>query len=375
MLSANHLPKKEITKKPWITKETIETIEKRKTAKQKNGYSTTEYREAQKHVKQRLKRDKKDFLHQKLFDIETSQAKLKHKKMFEGINILTKKFTPRLSVIKDKHNKVLTDSEEISRRWTEYCTEMYDGPITKNGTDGPKRRRTRTLRSEVKWAINQLPLGKSAGNDAIHGEMIKASGEEGISIHHKLCTKIWKEEKWPSEWTKAVFVPIPKKGDFQQCTNYRTIALISHASKILLKITRKRLRRKLDEEINQTQSGFRQNRGTRDQIFNLRMPIEKCREANINLHMCFIDYSKAFDCVGHREMIKALKKMNCHYKITNLVINLYKEQLAAVRLESGFLLNVACDRAAYSPLPYSACTQRQSCARLRQTVNSPVLMQ
>ena len=108
-----------------------------------------------------------------------------------------------------------------------------------------------------------------------------------ISIYHKLCTKIWKEEKWPSEWTKAVFVPIPKKGDLQQCTNYRTIALISHASKILLKIIMKRLQRKLDEEINQTQAGFRQNRGTRDQIFNLRMLIEKCREANINLHVFY----------------------------------------------------------------------------------------
>ena len=165
--------------------------------------------------------------------------------------------------------------------------------------------------------------------------MIKASGEEGISIYHKLCTKIRKEEKWPSEYTKAVFVPIPKKGGLQQCTNYRTIALISPASKILLKIIMKRLERKLEEEINQTQAGFRQNRGTRDQIFNLRMLIENCRQTNINLHMCFINYSKTFDCVGHREMIEALKQMNCHYKITNLIINLYQEQLAAVRLESG----------------------------------------
>ena len=122
--------------------------------------------------------------------------------------------------------------------------------------------------------MNQLPLGKSAGNDAIQGEVIKASGEERISIYHKRCTKIWKEEKWPSEWTKAVFAPIPKKGDFEQCTNYRTIAVISHASKILLKIIMKRLQRKLDGEINQTQAGFRQNRGTRDQMFNLRMLIE-----------------------------------------------------------------------------------------------------
>ena len=106
-------------------------LKKRKTTKKKNGYSTTEFREAQKHVKQLLKRDKKDFLHQKLFDIETSQAKLKHKKIFEEIYNLTKKFTPRLSVIKDKYNKALIDSEEINRRWTEYCSEMYDGPTTK----------------------------------------------------------------------------------------------------------------------------------------------------------------------------------------------------------------------------------------------------
>ena len=93
---------------------------------------------------------------------------------------------------------------------------MYDGPTTKivlidldqNGEE------LEPLRSEVEWAINQLPLGKSAGNDAIHGEMIKASGEEEISIYHKLCTKIWKEEKWPSEWTKAVFVPYLKKATY-----------------------------------------------------------------------------------------------------------------------------------------------------------------
>ena len=111
----------------------------------------------------------KDFLHQKLFDIETSQAELKHKKMFEGINNLTKKFTPRLSVIKDKHNKVLTDSEEISRRWTEYCTEMYDGPTTKMVQMDQNGEELEPLRSEVEWAINQLPLRKSAGNDTIHG--------------------------------------------------------------------------------------------------------------------------------------------------------------------------------------------------------------
>ena len=113
-----------------------------------------------------------------------------HRRRLSSTIPRSKKFTPRLSVIKDKHNKVLTDSEEISRRWTEYCAEMYDGPTTKIVQMDQNGEELKPLRSEVKWAINQLPLGKSAGNDAIHGEMIKASGEEGISIYHKLCTKI-----------------------------------------------------------------------------------------------------------------------------------------------------------------------------------------
>ena len=97
----------------------------------------------------------------------------------------------------------------------------------------------------------------------------------------------------------------------------------------------KRLQRKLDEEINQTQAGFRQNPGHEGPNFQPTNANRKMSRSQYKLAMYFIDYSKAFDCVGHREMIEALKKMNCHYKITNLIINLYKEQLAAVRLESG----------------------------------------
>ena len=130
------------------------------------------------------------------------------------------------------------------------------------------------VRSEVEWAINQLPLGKSAGNDAIHGEMIKASGEEGISIYHIISAqKYGKKRNGLQNGPRQFLSPYLKKAtysDLQQCTNYRTIALISHARKILLKIIMKRLQRKLDEEINQTQAGFRQNRGIRDQIFMSR---------------------------------------------------------------------------------------------------------
>ena len=136
--------------------------------------------------------------------------------------------------------------------------------------------------------------------DNIQAEMIKASGEEGIDVYHKLRTKIWEKGKWPSDWKRAIFIPLPKKEDLQLCSNYRTISLISHASKILLKVIMKRIENKLEEEVSNTQEGFRKNRGTRDHIFNLQMIIKKYHEVNTGLHTCFIDYSKAFDCARLR---------------------------------------------------------------------------
>ena len=165
--------------------------------------------------------------------------------------------------------------------------------------------------------------------------MIKASGEEGIDLYHKLCTKIWEAEKWPSDWKRAIFIPLPKKGDLKLCSNYRTISLISHASKILLKVIMKRIENKLEQEVSNTQAGFRKKRGTKDHIFNLHMIIQKYREVNTGLHTCFIDYSKAFDCVNHEKLWNTLNEMNFHHKTVNLIRSLYEEQQAAVRLEIG----------------------------------------
>ncbi|GFR91849.1 retrovirus-related Pol polyprotein from type-2 retrotransposable element R2DM [Elysia marginata] len=164
--------------------------------------------------------------------------------------------------------------------------------------------------------------------------MIKVSGDPGVELYHKLCLKIWETAQWPEEWHKSVFVTLPKKGDLQQCSNYRTIALISHASKILLKIIMKRLENTISREVNETQAGFRPNRGTRDQIMNLGNMIEKTRETNTEMYMCFIDYTKAFDCVSHNKLLNDLKTFKVHYKIVNLIQD-YKKQMATVRLEEG----------------------------------------
>ena len=124
-----------------------------------------------------------------------------------------------------------------------------------------------------------------------------------------------------------------QKGGFT--ANYRTISMTSHASKILLKVIMKRMENKLEEEVSNTQAGFRKNRGTRDHIFNLMMIIQKYREVNTDIHTCFIDYSKAFDCVRREILWQTLQEMNFDNKIISPIKSLYEDQQSAVQLENG----------------------------------------
>ena len=131
------------------------------------------------------------------------------------------------------------------------------------------------------------------------------------------------------------WVPIPKKGNAKECSNYRTIALISHASKVMLKILQVRLQQYMNREFPDVQAGFRKDRGTRDQIAKICWIIEKTREFQKNIYFCFIDYAKAFDCVDHKKLWKILKKMGIPDHLTCLLRNLYAGQEATVRTGHG----------------------------------------
>ena len=141
------------------------------------------------------------------------------------------------------------------------------------------------LRSKVAKAINELKANKSPGFDDITAELVKCGDKNVVNYFLKLCTLIWVKKKWPDDWTKSVFIPFPKKGDTLQCCNNRKIALISHCSKILLKIIASRMQTKLKEEISEEQAGFRSGMGTGDQILNLKMVIGKNREYGKNIYL------------------------------------------------------------------------------------------
>ena len=111
---------------------------------------------------------------------------------------------------------------------------------------------------------------------------------------HSLCQQIWKTQQWPQDWKRSILTPIPKKGGTKECSNHQTIALISHASKVMLKILHARLQHCVDQELLDVQAGFKKGRGTRDQIANIRWIMEKAGKFQKNIYLCFIDYTKVF---------------------------------------------------------------------------------
>ena len=156
-----------------------------------------------------------------------------------------------------------------------------------------------------------------------------------MKVLHSICQQIWKTQQWPQDWKRSVFIPIPKKSNVKECSNYHTIALISHASKVMLKILQTRLQKYVKDELPDAQTGFRKGRGTRDQIANIHWITEKGREFHENLYLCFIDYPKDSGCVDHNKLWKILKEMGIPDHLTCHLRNLYVGQEATVRTGCG----------------------------------------
>ena len=134
-------------------------------------------------------------------------------------------------------------------------------------------------------------------------ELFQILKGDAVKVLHSICQQIWKTQQWPQDfWKRSVFIPIPKKGNAKECSDYHTIALISHASKVMLKILHARLQQYVNYEIPDVQAGFRKGRGIRDQIANICWIIKKARDFQTNIYFCFIDYMKALDCMDHNKL-------------------------------------------------------------------------
>ena len=281
--------------------------------------------------------DKELSLQETCQQIEVNNKRGRTRDLFKEVKNITGTFNPKCGSIKASNGKMVTEGKNVKERWKEYTESLYkkDPNIYDMLIEDPYEDEPEVLESEVKVALQQLANGKAVGCDGIPIELLKLGGKEAVKTLTSICNCIWKNKKWPKDWKKSVFVPIFKKGCKKECGNYRTIALISHASKVLLKVILKRLEAFLLPELPDEQAGFKRGRGTRDHIANLRWLLESSREYQQDIFICFIDYKKAFDCVDLERMWITLKDMGVPLHLIILLKNLYANQEATVRTEFG----------------------------------------
>ena len=179
------------------------------------------------------RRDKKAFLSNQCKEIEENNRMGKTRDLFKKIRDTKGTFHAKMSSIKDRNGMDLTEAEDIKKRWQEYTEELYkkvlhdpdnhDGVITHLEPD--------ILECEVKWALEIITMNKASGGDGIPVEPFQILKYDAVQVLHSICQQIWKTQHWPQDWKRSVFIPIPKKDNGKECSNYHTIALISHAAK------------------------------------------------------------------------------------------------------------------------------------------------
>ena len=343
--------KKKVKRKSWMNDEILKLMEDRKKHK-----GTAKYKEIDKQIRKRCKEAKETWWNMKCGEIESLEREHKSKEMHDKVKEMCNKRRSNQgnNCISDKNGKMLFDSEEVTNRWVECVNELYfderGSPPDISNKDGYV-----ILQSEVEWVIKNLKNGKAGGNDEITTEMLKALNDVGIKRITELCNLVYEHGYIPSEMNQSIFVRLPKKQKATKCSDYRTLSLMSHILKTILKVLLLRNRKKIEEEVDETQSGFVTGKGTREGIFNLRTIIERYLNNGKDLYMCFIDYEKAFDRVNHVKLIQCLQHLDMNGKDLKLIRNLYWNQKAFIRTDDGLSPEVQIKRGVRQGCVLSPC--------------------
>ena len=324
-------------KQPWVTSKTLHLCNKRRELK-KDKFTTEgakQYKAVNQQIKKGMVKARETWIEERCQEIDDSLGKNNNKKAYQLVKDLTNSKQGRTTTILDKNGKHLREDRDILNRWTEYCSELYNHKVKGDPEVLKHPPVTNTdshpiLREEVEAAVKSLKPGKSAGVDNIPAELLQAGGETMIDVLLNICNKIWQTGEWPTPWTQSLVITLPKKGNLLQCQNYRTISLISHASKVMLKILLNRLTPQAEMIIAEEQTGFRPGRSTNEQIFSLRILCERYLQHQQDLYHVFVDFKKAFDRVWHAALWSTMKLCNINANLIKVIESLYSKATSAV---------------------------------------------
>lgn len=321
-----------VKKKDWITDDILELMTKRREMK---SVDVEKYKALNKEIGQRCAKAKEKWINDECQEIENMQAKHDYFSMFKKIKEVVgiKRSNVSLPLI-DEDGKVAMTIEEKLRTWEKYVNTLFNDTrsqqqqLNSSGDSGPD-----ITREEVMYAIKSAKAGKAVGPDEIPSEILKLLMEENLPIVVRLFNGIYRSGIIPKDWLYSIFVTLPKTSNAKKCSEYRTISLMSHVLKIFLKIIHNRIYKKVEENISNTQFGFRNGFGTRDALFGYQVLLQRCWDMNRSTYICFIDYEKAFDRVQHDKLIKVLSDIGLDSKDLAIIRNLYWQQRARVRVD------------------------------------------
>ena len=236
--------------------------------------------------------------------------------------------------IKEEDGTIVTDQGQIRRRWTEYIRELYADDTKEEKPVIRKDMNSRKIdEGEIKIAMSKMKRGKAVGNDQIAYEMIEALGEFRASKITEISNYMYDSEESPRQMLESVVIPLPKKPGTTECKEHRTISLMSHVTKIVLRVLVNRMRQTLKSKLSDEQFGYQPGKETRNAIFCPRMLAKKAIEKEKDLYICFIDYVKVFDRVKHKKLMEMLEHLEVDGKDLRLPANLYWNQRAAIKTD------------------------------------------
>ena len=336
-------------RKEWISDDTWNLIEERKTMREKvlneenllrKRELETEYQRQDKAVKRNARRDKRKFAADLADEAEEAARVGNTAKLYKITKKLSGKSQSKSNPIKDRHGNKITNDKEVAERWKEHFQQvlnqnepeedigdLINQPVLDIDINEPTRQ-------EIKNAIDSMKKNKAPGVDGIQAELLQADTDLSADLLNKLFKLIWNSEEIPNDWQKGMIVRIPKKGDLSLCDNWRGITLISVPGKVFCKILLIRIDEEIDSKLREEQAGFRKGRGCIDQILALRNIIEQCLEWNKELHINFVDFKKAFDSVHRPAIWKILKSYGLPDKIIQMIKLFYENYECSVICEN-----------------------------------------
>ncbi|XP_044750612.1 uncharacterized protein LOC123310952 [Coccinella septempunctata] len=322
-------------KQEWITEEIIDLMVERRI----NKTNPTEYKKYNKIIRRKCREAKEKWMSAKCQEIEQLQERYDHFNVHKKIKEMTGKRRKRQETNLRGDNELIVGTEEKLVRWKEYIQKLFDDDRPNASPSINKEINEKgpiISKQEVIHAIKAQKEGKATGLDKINAEVLKLIAEnEGktLDLLTALFNEIYNSGKIPSDWLRSTFVPLPKKPNSTHCDDYRIISLMSHVLKTFLRVIHARIYKKCEYQMDNTQFGFRNGMGTREALFSLNVLAQRCRDMNVDVYACFIDYRKAFDCVSHEKMMQILRETGIDEQDLHVVSELYWHQTATVEID------------------------------------------